>query len=87
MAYRLSRNLEASLIDYFRSALTTDGWTGIACEKSLKQSEIKLPAIVIYCSNTDAELIEIGSGDYIKYHTITIRVFGKDEGSREDCLG
>ena len=84
MSYRLSRNCEASLIDYFRQELSNDGWQNIQCEKSLKNEEIKLPAILIYCSNTDAELEEIGSSSFIKYPNITIRIYGKDEGSRED---
>lgn len=86
MAYRLSRNLEASLIDYFRAELITDSWSGVQCEKSLKQSEIKPPSIIIYCSDTDTEKKEIGSGIYIKYPTIVIRIFGTDEGIREDVM-
>jgi hypothetical protein len=84
MGYRLSRNLEASLIDYFRAALITDSWVGVQCEKSLKQSEIKLPCILIYCSNTDTQKKEIGSGEYIKYPNIVIRIYGTNEGNRED---
>lgn len=84
MAYRLSRNLEASLIDFFRVELVTDGWVGIQCEKSLKQEKIKTPCILIYCSDTDTQLKEIGSGKYLKFPTIIIRVFGTDEGNRED---
>jgi hypothetical protein len=37
MAYRISRNLEASLTDRISADLTTDGWTGISVEKSTSE--------------------------------------------------
>lgn len=82
--YKLSRNLESSLIDFFRQELTSNGWVGIIVEKSLKQSEIKPPCILIYCSDTDTQSKEIGSGKYLKFPTIVIRVFATSDGIRLD---
>ena len=82
--YRLKRNLESSLIDFFRSELITDGWNGIAVEKNIKQEEIKLPAIIIYASNTDNQKKEIGGSKYLRFTTVTLRIFATSEGQRQD---
>jgi hypothetical protein len=82
--YRRSRNIEVSLIDYFRAELISDGWNGIQVEKSIKQSEIKLPAILIYCSDTATQKKEIGGSKYIKFPTVTIRIYAENDGQRLD---
>jgi hypothetical protein len=85
MAYRRSRNLEASLIDYVSAALTTDGWTGIRCEKSLAEVyDGKPPAILIYVQDTDTQKREVGGNIYLKFPTVYIRIFAKNDGQRLD---
>lgn len=84
MAYRLNRNLEASIIDYLRVELIEDGWEGIGVEKSVKQSKIKPPLILVQSVDTDTQKREIGSGKYIKYPTVTIRIFATSDGQRLD---
>ena len=84
MAYRLNRNLEASLIDFLREELLSDGWSGISVEKSVKQANIKPPLILVQSTDTDTQKREIGSGVYIKYPTVTIRIFAKNDGQRLD---
>ena len=84
MAYRNSRNLEASLIDFFTSELVTDGWSGVQCEKSLKQAEVALPTILIYVQDTDVQKKEIGSGTFLKFPTVVIRIYAKSDGQRLD---
>jgi hypothetical protein len=82
--YRLKRNLESSLIDFFRDELTNDGWNGIAVEKNIKQEEIKLPAIIVYASSVDNQKKEIGGSKYLRFPIITIRIFATSEGQRQD---
>ena len=82
--YRESRNLEASLIDFLKIELNEDGWTGINVEKSLKQSQIKIPVILIYVQDVDPQQKEIGSGDYLRFPTVIIRIFADNDGQRLD---
>jgi hypothetical protein len=84
MAYRLSRNLEASLIDYFRAEALTDNWKDLAIEKNLKQAIIAIPSICISIIDTDNPPLEIGSGVFLKFPRINIRIFAKDDGMRLD---
>jgi len=85
MPYRISRNLEASLIDFFTAKLTADGWNGIRCEKSLAQVyDGTLPAILIYVQDTDTEKREIGGNIYLKYPTVYVRIFATSDGQRLD---
>ena len=86
MAYRNSRNLEASLIDFFTAELIAgpNPWVGVQCEKSLKQAEIVLPTILIYVQDTDAQKKEIGSGTFLKFPTVVIRIYAKSDGQRLD---
>lgn len=82
--YRLSRNIESSLIDYFTEELKKDGWEGISCEKFLVNKNSKPPVITIFSFRTDIRKLEIGSGRFIKFPQIVIRIFAKSEGQRED---
>jgi hypothetical protein len=85
MAYRRSRNLEASLIDYLSTALTMDGWTGIRCVKSLAQVyDGEVPAILIYVQDTDTQKREVGGNLYLKFPTVYIRIFADNDGQRLD---
>jgi len=85
MAYRASRNCEASLIDWLTTALTTGGWTGIRVEKVFAEIyKGTLPAICIGLVETRPEKLEIGSKTNLKYYTINIRIFGTSDGIRED---
>jgi hypothetical protein len=85
MAYRISRNLEASLIDWLTSALSSGGWTGIRVEKSFSQvSSGTLPCICINALEIRPEKLEIGSKTNLKYFTINIRIFATSDGNRLD---
>ena len=85
MAYRISRNLEASLLDWLTSALSVGGWTGIRVEKSFSQvSSGTLPCICINTLEIRPEKLEIGSKTNLKYFTINIRVFATSDGNRLD---
>jgi hypothetical protein len=85
MAYRISRNIEASLIDRITTDLTTDGWSGIFVEKT--SAEIyggHFPAILVNVQEIIPEKLEIGSKTNLKYFTVYIRIFASNDGQRLD---
>jgi hypothetical protein len=83
--YRISRNIESSLIDYLEAELTSDGWTGIRTVKAFTEVyEGTLPCICINVLEIRPQKLEIGSKAHIKYFTVNIRVFAKSDGARLD---
>lgn len=83
MAYRISRNIEASLIDRITADLATDGWSGIRIEKSFAEVyKGTLPCICINALEIRPEKLEIGSKTNLKYFTITIKIFATSDGQR-----
>jgi hypothetical protein len=85
MAYRISRNIEASLIDFLTEALEDGGWVGIRVEKTF--AEVKngtLPAILVNALEIRPEKLEIGSKTNLKYFTVNIRIFATSDGNRLD---
>ena len=85
MAYRISRNIEASLIDRITTNLTTDGWKNIRIEKSFAEVyEGSLPCILINALEIRPEKLEIGSKTNLKYFTVNIKIFATSDGQRLD---
>lgn len=85
MAYRISRNLEASLIDFINDNLSDDGWQNIRVEKAFAEVyKGTLPCILINVLEIRPEKLEIGSKTNIKYFTVNIRIFATSDGQRED---
>jgi hypothetical protein len=85
MAYRISRNIEASLIDFITTGLTADGWTGISVLKGFPQEyKGKPPFIGIETLEIRPEKLEIGSKTNIKYFNVKIRIFATNDGQRLD---
>ena len=83
--YRISRNIEASLIDRITTDLTTGGWTGIRIEKSFAQVyKGELPCICINALEIRPQKLEIGSKTNLKYFTVNIRIFATNDGQRLD---
>jgi hypothetical protein len=82
--YRLSRNLESSLIEYFRTELFEDEWVGIDVQKSLRQDKTKPPIILINVLEIDTQRKEIGSGTYLKFPIVNIRIYAENDGQRLD---
>jgi hypothetical protein len=83
--YRISRNIEASLVDFITSALTTDSWTGIRVEKGFPQDYKKItPFIGVEVLDLNPEKLEIGSKTHIKYYNVKIRIFATNDGQRLD---
>lgn len=85
MAYRISRNIEASLIDFITAGLTTGGWTGITTLKGFPQDyKGKAPFIGVEALEIRPQKLEIGSKTNLKYFNIKIRIIAKNDGQRLD---
>ena len=83
--YRISRNCEASLIDWLTEELSDAGWTGIRVEKSFAQVyKGTLPCILIEQDPEDDTKLEIGSKTWLKNFSINIRIFATSDGQRLD---
>jgi len=85
MSYRISRNIESSLIDWIIEELAEHGWSGIHVEKAV--SEIyggNYPAILINTLEIRPERLEVGSKTHLKYFTVNIRIFAENDGQRLD---
>ena len=85
MAYRESRNIEATLIDYISAQLIVDGWSGIDTEKVFANIyKNEPPGILINQLLDDPVTLEIGSKTKIYYRIVEIRVFATSDGERLD---
>ena len=83
--YRISRNVEASLVDRITADLSSGGWTGISVEKGFPQEyKGKTPMIAVECLEIRPEKLEVGGKNYIKNFNIKIRIFGANDGQRLD---
>lgn len=86
MPYRVSRNIEASLIDKITADVTTDWSTfNIRTVKSFSEVyEGELPCICVNALEIRPEKLEIGSKINLKYFTVNIRIFATSDGNRLD---
>jgi len=83
--YRISRNIEASLIDWLTEELDDAGWVGIRVEKSFAEVyKGTLPCICINSLEIRPQKLEIGSKTNLKYFTVNIRIFATSDGNRLD---
>jgi len=83
--YRISRNIESSLIDRITANLTSDGWVNIRVEKSFAEVyKGTLPCICVNVSDIRPEKLEIGNKKNLKYFTVNIKIFATSDGSRLD---
>ena len=85
MPYRISRNIEASFIDYITDQLITDKWSGINVEKTFaKVYEANPPIVCVRLSDTVHEKVEIGSNATYRIPLVFIDIFATDDGNRLD---
>lgn len=83
--YRISRNLEASLIDYIKQELTNGSWTDIRVEKSFAEVDRDDQSVVcVRLSDTIHNKAEIGTDSTIRQPLILIDIFAKNDGLRLD---
>jgi hypothetical protein len=85
MAYRISRNIEASIIDYITAQLVVDAWTGIYVEKVFTEIYAgHYPAILINMPERPERRREIGSDSLMNNANVEIRIFAENDGQRLD---
>lgn len=83
--YRLSRNVEASVIDYLTAQLVTDGWSGIRVAKGFNQAyEGALPCITVDVFDRPDSRRELGTNTLHKYIILELRIFATSDGQRLD---
>jgi hypothetical protein len=83
--YRESRNIESSTIDWLQDILLEHDWKNITIEKAFKRVyAANLPVICVNVTSTESVRKEVGSKDWINYYTLSFRIFGENDGQRED---
>jgi len=86
-SYRISRNLEASFIEYIEEKLnaTGIGWSNIKIEKSFARVyDLDLPAICIRCGVTDHDKVGIGEDSTVRTTDVMIDIFATSDGQKLD---
>ena len=87
MAYRISRNLEASFIDFLKNTLTESpySWSGLNVIKGFAHAyELATPTIAVRAENTVYDKVEIGSNSFTRTVQVFIDIFASDDGQRLD---
>ena len=83
--YRISRNLEASILQYIEAELLTGGWTDITVLKGFSRVyNTSVPLISVRLSDTEHSKSEIGSDATYRIPLIFIDIFGSNDGNRLD---
>jgi len=83
-SYRVSRDIEASLIDYLTTNFSAD-WSGVNVEKSYARVYgIDLPTVCIRVNNTSHDRAEIGGNSTIRTVQGLIDIFASDDGQKLD---
>jgi len=82
--YRVSRNLEASIIEFLRDELY-GSWSNVKCEKTFSRVyDIDLPVILVRCGTTVHPRAQIGDNATMRTATILIDIFAENDGQRLD---
>lgn len=83
--YRISRNVEASVIDFLETKISDGGWTGIDILKGFPEEyENRTPFIGVEVLDRPVNWKEIGSKSIFNDVIITIRIFAENNGQRLD---
>ena len=82
--YRISRNLEASFIDYLKTNLQIDWNIGRVEKTFAKIYDIELPSICIRVGDTIHNKAEIGDNSTIRNVHVLIDIFATSDGQRLD---
>ena len=84
--FRVSRNIELSLLYYIETSLNAD-WTGITVVKTFKKAYHKdtaLPIVCIRLSDTSATRQEVGSDTLDSRYLLILDIFSTSDGQRLD---
>jgi len=90
--YRISRNLEASFIEFLETTLleTPYSWNDLNVIKGFNRAyELPTPTIAVRAENTVYDKVEVGSNSFTRTVQIFINIFGSDDGNRldlKDCI-
>lgn len=83
--YRVSRNVEASLIDFITEQLQADGWQGVRTEKVFANVyNGQFPCILVNIINVIPIRKEVGNYETLKRYLVAFRIFTEDDGQRLD---
>lgn len=82
--YRISRNIEASFIDYLKQNLQTD-WNIDRVEKTFARIySMELPSVCIRVGDTIHSKVQIGDDSTARDVHVLIDIFAKSDGQRLD---
>lgn len=83
--YRMSRNIEASIVQFIESSLIADGWNNIRVEKSFsKVYDENPPVICARVSDTDHARTGIGENTTSRKPLVLVDIFATSDGQRLD---
>lgn len=85
MAYRTTRNLIASIINFLEAQLIADGWANILVQKgNAKVYDTNPPIITVRLSDSSHTPNEIGSVSTTRETLLFLDIYGSDMGLTED---
>ena len=81
MAYRTSRNITASIVDFLKAQLVADGWSGITVLKgSSRVYNTTPPVITVRLSDSNFLPVEIGDNATRRETLLFLDIYGADSG-------
>jgi hypothetical protein len=84
-SYRISRNIEASLIEYIKEELATANLNNVNVEKTFARVyDIQLPTICVRLGDTLHPRAELGSNSTYRTPSVLIDIFATSDGNRLD---
>jgi len=86
MAYRISRNIEGSIIEWLQAAVDAD-WASfnIRIVKAFTQVyNGSLPVFCVQVITPNPTKLEIGSATWLRNIEVSIRIFAQEDGARLD---
>ena len=89
--YRVTRNIEATLIEYIEAQLTAGSWTNIEVEKSFARvydievgGSSSKAVICVMTQDAEYDRLEIGTTSLIPTRTVLIDIFAASDGQKLD---
>ena len=83
--YRISRNIEASIIEHINNVLFENNWQGVTVEKTFaKVYDSETPIICIRVGDTNIERAEQGSDAIYRTVQVYVDLFASSDGQRLD---
>lgn len=84
-AYRTSRNVEASIMDYIKEELASASLNNVNVEKVFARVyDLDLPTVCVYLDTTAHDPVELGSDSTVRTPVVIVDIFATSDGSRLD---